>query len=407
MPDAMANRTQVSCAAVRRMLVRVAIARTGELTREREEVTMCSSRTSIRFPTLISAVLVIACTASASPGAIQSPPSPRADAKTAGDASAQDVASLIRLLKDPTAKSLDAKFKLQSCPAELVVPAILELLNSDPNIRKDGRLRCDAYEVLAMAHVTRDGKLVLADAGQLEQLRIGLNDESERVRQQVARGLAMVGAQRAPDVVRWLLPHLHDESLLVVVDAASSLGRIGAPAEPALPTLLALLENPDANAKLRWDEARRRYADLPDTDIEIDVRAACADARIRIAGIGVDLDRYGQLDARGQSAAIQALKGHAFQQILCAKTDAELPALDIQSRMIDLCARYLESTRGTKSEARQAALGPPMWIAARNGATNEVGIRARSVVERAATDPDETLALLAKIALPELDRRRK
>ncbi len=326
----------------------------------------------------------------------------------APQAPTQDASSEIRALIDALKQPQSAattELELAKHAADQVIPLILRSLKDDPAFRKHDSARANAYDALARAHSrTSDGRSVLADDAQIDELGRGLHDSSEYVRQVCARGLALVDSGHAPRVVPSLIASLHDDSLVVVENAANSLGAIGKSAESALPDLLKLLDDPDQKRKLVWDEGRKHWEM---GDIEVSVRSACADARISIAGIAVDLALYETLDERGQAAAVEALKGHVFKAVFANQPTAGVLSPETQAKIVEWCRCYLDNAPSTRSDERRSALGPAAWLAAWDKTAPDVRREARQILDAAASDRDLNLATAASGVIRALDKRAK
>lgn len=329
-------------------------------------------------------------------------------AETGTTSQPQDARSLVEALKY-TRTAEPAKGELRKRPVEEVIPLLARVLAEDAAFRDNDELRGAVYDVLASAWpVTPGGKVVVNNEQQLELLRLGLQDPVEHIRSTCARGLGLVAPEHQSKVVQWLSASLHDPGLLVVWDAADSLGRIGKLAEPALPELLHLLANPDEDGKIKWGRGRETYAHWPPGfDIELSVRTASAGARMSIAGVGVDIALYRKLDSRGQEAAVRALPGHLFEVLSPQGTVSENLSEETQTGIVEWCRFYLQDARDTNPEVRTIAVGSLLWMCCADRILPDLRHSVRRLLEVSATDRDPKVAEAAKNIIHAMDRLGK
>ena len=318
----------------------------------------------------------------------------------------RSVEALIQALGRPR-DAVAAQSELDERPAEEVVPALLIALSRDAVFEKDPQARNLAFECLATVTSKKsDGTRTITIDAQVEALGRGLHESSEGIRYRCARGLGGVSEEHQAQVVSWLRASLHDRGRLVVEDAARSLGRIGRAAAPAMPELLALLADPSKEEKSEWDRARSEYGESLG-DIEVYVRSASAEARMRIAGIGVDAARYRELDRRGQQAAVMAMKATLFRVAFAPQKELESLSEATQREVCDWCRFCLGEAKDADREARRAVVGMLCWIAASGRFADGVRASAKGAVDGAALDGDENVAAAAKTCVEELKRVEK
>jgi hypothetical protein len=318
-----------------------------------------------------------------------------------------DVASLVQALKRPDVQALTAVTQLGGMPAEEVLPRLLAAMSADPAFREKAHARARAFEVLATtSSTTADGKKVIRIAEQVDALGHGLEDPNENVRCNCARALGRVSDEHHAKVVKWLRLKLRDPGMIVVTDAAQSLGAIGKAAEPALPELLSLLENPSEERRGEWERAIGAYSPPSAGDMEVLLRGSCAEARMVIAGIGVDVERARTLDRRGQQAYVEAMRGRLGRAIVFNEPHPEVIASETQSALCDWCRFYLVEAHDADSEARASSAGMLMWFAVSDRVGDDVREKARRALEGAVNDADPRVSGAVKSGV-ELLRKKK
>lgn len=292
-------------------------------------------------------------------------------------------------------------------PTIEVLAPLLQAMATDRELMGNARSRRGAYDVLTKLGTREvDGRLAIDDAAQVSQLELGLGDEDAGIRRICCQAAAQITARHHQELLPNLRGALMDERADVAAAAARAIGAYGAAGKEALTDLFTLLDDPQPERRARWqeqDEARRHS-----TTWEVFARAAAADARLILLGIGADIDLYRLLDVAGQEAAILALSPHVLNAVWSqripslARAEDSLLLTDMETQ-VDVSSWLGEMMRvaGLAEQARVSALGALGEIAMEPLMSQSARDMATAAINAARSDASATIRSQA-VALAEL-----